>query len=162
MRNMSDVFAKYDVDEYGGVVNKTTGYVIKHQKNKKGYHKVMLITDKRVCIRVQRLVALKYLANPMGYEEVNHKDGDKDNNHVSNLEWCSGIQNRDHSMKTGLIKRGEDHNRAKMKDSDVLDVRIRIRAGESFRKVWGDYQDIVKWYTFRDICRGDTWKHIVV
>jgi hypothetical protein len=160
---MKTVFDYYDVSEYGVVTNKKNGRVLSVQKNRKGYHYAYVyVEEKRVNFRVSRLVALVYVPNPKNLPEVNHKDGNKDNNHYTNLEWCTGEENREHSMKTGLIKRGEYNSRAKMKDSDVLDVRIRIMAGESFRKVWLDYQDVVKWYTFRDICRGDTWKHIVV
>jgi len=51
---------------------------------------------------VHRLVASHFIPNPYGYEQVNHIDGDKQNNHVSNLEWCTAEQNAQHALKTGL------------------------------------------------------------
>lgn len=53
---------------------------------------------------VHRLVASIYLSNPKGYKEVNHIDGDKTNNSVSNLEWCSRRDNIMHAHNTGLVK----------------------------------------------------------
>lgn len=162
MTVLEQVFKTYDVDEYGVVVRRRDNKVIKHQLNKKGYHRVYLRSGMVKDMRVSRLVALKYLPNPCGYEEVNHKDGNKDNNYWKNLEWCSGVQNRDHALVSGLMKRGEGHRCARLKESEVVEIRKRIGAGESFKKVWGDYSDKIAWWGFRELCRGNTWKHVVV
>ena len=53
-------------------------------------------------IRLHRLVAQHFCPNPNGYDEVNHKDGDKLNNVADNLEWCSHSTNVKHSFDTGL------------------------------------------------------------
>jgi hypothetical protein len=103
---------------------------------------------------VHWLVALKYLPNPMNYPEVNHKDGNKENIHPSNFEWCTGDMNREHSFKTGLNQRGEKHPFAVMKDAEVLYVRERMARGESFKKIYKDYEGKISWSMFRDICRG--------
>lgn len=156
------VFSTYDVSEYGVVTRRRDGRVIKHQINHKGYHVVFLRSGMVKNMRVSRLVALKYIPNPMGYDEVNHKDGNKDNNHVSNLEWCTGEENREHAKKTGLMQYGENHRCARLKEVDVVDIRRRIGAGESFKKVWGSYSDRIAWWGFREICRGNTWQSVVV
>ena len=161
MIDMRKVFEKYDITEDGVVSNKVNGHRVPYQVNKNGYYKVSLWIGKVVNVRVSRMVALKYLPNPMGYEEVNHKDGDKGNNHVLNLEWCSGEMNKDHSVRTGLSRVGERHERAKLKDSDVVEIRRRIGAGDSFRKVYGDYEGVIGWWSFREICRGRTWRHLL-
>jgi hypothetical protein len=59
-----------------------------------------------------RLVAISFIDNPNNYPEVNHLDGDKTNNRVSNLEWCTSSQNKSHSHRTGLqvSKRGIEHH----------------------------------------------------
>lgn len=51
---------------------------------------------------VHRLVAETYIPNPENHREINHIDGNKMNNHVSNLEWCSRSQNIRHAYNNGL------------------------------------------------------------
>lgn len=51
---------------------------------------------------VHRLVALKHIPNPMDKPHINHKNGDKSDNRVANLEWCTPVENYHHSIKTGL------------------------------------------------------------
>jgi hypothetical protein len=53
-------------------------------------------------VRLHRLVAQHFVPNPNGYEEVNHKDGNKQNNCADNLEWCSRSHNVKHSFEVGL------------------------------------------------------------
>lgn len=157
------LFSYYDVNEYGVVVRRDSGRVMSVQTSVKGYKSVGCCVNKKVySVRVHRFVALKYLANPFGYEQVNHKDGDKGNNHVSNLEWCSGFQNYTHAVKTGLHKRGGEHRYARLSDVDVLGVRGRILGGESFKNIYKDYDGVISWWGFRDICRGRSYRHVEV
>lgn len=73
---------------------------------KEGYHFVRLSKDGiDVGYRINRLVAMIFIANPLKLPEVNHKDGNKANNHVDNLEWVTKQQNISHAWKTGLRKR---------------------------------------------------------
>ncbi len=62
-------------------------------------------------VYVHRLVAKHFIDNPYSLPQVNHKDGDKFNNCVSNLEWCDQSHNMIHAYKTGLQKnrRGENN-----------------------------------------------------
>ncbi len=69
----------------------------------KGYETVCLCKNGiRHNRRINRLVALAFISNPENKPEVNHKDGNKRNNSVSNLEWCTSSENQIHAMRTGL------------------------------------------------------------
>ena len=69
-----------------------------------GYEYVHLCNGKNNTIlkRVHRIVAEAFIPNPDSCKQVNHIDGDKANNSVSNLEWCTSQQNNIHALQTGL------------------------------------------------------------
>ena len=68
-----------------------------------GYLRVMLsVSGKHYDRYIHRLVAAAFIDNENGYSEVNHIDGNKQNNNVLNLEWCTRSQNNRHAYRTGL------------------------------------------------------------
>ena len=71
---------------------------------------------------VHRLVAETYLDNPMDKAEVNHKDGNKANNHISNLEWVTSSENKTHAFQSRINKHtGErHHNSLEKKTVDTI------------------------------------------
>lgn len=82
-------FNKYKVSNYGNVVNSKTGRPIKPHLNDMGYPRVALYIDGKVKnYKIARLVAELFIPNPDNLPEVNHKDENKLNSHVDNLEWC--------------------------------------------------------------------------
>jgi hypothetical protein len=79
---------------------------VSQQLNYRGYPKVGLCKDKkRTSHRVHRLVATAFIPNPENKKEVNHIDGNKANNHYSNLEWATHSENVKHAYDTGLTKK---------------------------------------------------------
>lgn len=80
-------------------------------------------------IRLHRLVAILFVENPNGHNEVNHKDGNKNNNESSNLEWASRAENMQHAVRTGLklTKSGELAPHAKLSDDDVIRIRAMYK-----------------------------------
>lgn len=87
--------------------------IIKFNRNNSGYLTVGLgrrVDGTRRTRTVHKLVALAFIPNPNGYPEINHKDENKDNNCVWNLEWCSHKQNIYHNNKSA-IERGSEKQR---------------------------------------------------
>lgn len=81
------------------------GRVFKTIKGSRGYIQVALTKNgKGKTFNVHRLVAETFLPNPLKLTQVNHIDGDKTNNNISNLEWCTQKENINHAYGTGLIK----------------------------------------------------------
>ena len=91
-------FENYEISSWGRIRNKK-GQILSPYKNHKGYLKIGLMKDgKDHKKRIHRLVAETFIANPENLPEVNHKDGNKENNSFTNLEWVSGEQNRAHAL----------------------------------------------------------------
>lgn len=101
------------------------GHLLKQHIGVKGYSYVPLAKDaKSKLYKVARLVALNFIPNPENKPQVNHKDGNKLNNNVDNLEWVTNKENNNHGWQTGLMKhRGENHPKATLKDETVLKIR---------------------------------------
>lgn len=111
----------YQISNYGRVKslgNKSNhkGAILLRQSNVTGYKCVNLYqNNKGTMVKVHRLVAQSFLLNPDNLPEVNHIDGDKTNNMVVNLEWCTSKENVNHARKIGLIspnKKGADDPRS--------------------------------------------------
>lgn len=102
------LFPNYFVSNLGNVKNVQTGRNIKPYLSKRGYYYVRFYkrgggatgTD----ILLSRIVAELWLENPEAKREINHKDGNKANNAVANLEWCDRKENIDHARSTRLLK----------------------------------------------------------
>ena len=80
-------------------------YILKQSNTTTGYKKVELAKDgKKKSLRVHRLVATAFIPNPMNKPYINHIDGNRINNCVENLEWCTQHENVVHAYETGLNK----------------------------------------------------------
>lgn len=103
MRAVKD-FENYNISEDGEIYDKKNKLKSSFI-NEFGYVLVTLFkNNKQKALRVSRLVAIAYIDNPYNLPEVNHKDGNKKNNSVSNLEWCTRSYNTKHAWTTGLNK----------------------------------------------------------
>ena len=105
-------FPNYEISSWGRVRNRK-GQIMIPYKNHKGYLKIALCKDGiRYKRRIHRLVAQTFIPNPYNLPEVNHIDGNKENNSFSNLEWVTGEQNREHAIFMEHWKRLlEENNR---------------------------------------------------
>ena len=84
----------YEISNLGNVKSLRSGKILKKSKNNVGYEIISLNKNKtRKSHLIHRLVALAFIPNPLGLPEINHKDEDKTNNNVENLEWCTRSYN---------------------------------------------------------------------
>ena len=97
---------KYIISNKGFVISLVREFhLLNIRRDKNGYtHYYIrdLSTGKRKDFKGHRLVAEYFIDNPNNYPIVNHIDGNKANNHIENLEWCTHSQNNIHAYKNGL------------------------------------------------------------
>lgn len=125
----------YEISNLGNVqsVDRVTGNRkfcgshIKPFKDRAGYLQVNLKISKNIkSCRVHRLVGESFINNPKNKPDINHIDGNKSNNNVSNLEWVTKSENTKHALANGLMhpKRGEQSPVSKLTEQDVLFIKI--------------------------------------
>lgn len=135
------------------------GKVMSPRINRDGYSQISLGKKGKVKTRtVHRLVAEAFLEKIPTKNYVNHKDGNKENNHLYNLEWCTAKENTHHAFETGLQSRGEDSNFAAIDEQTAILVCKRLEDGERNCDIAEDLnltRDIVG-----KIRSGITWTHI--
>lgn len=83
---------------------------------------VFAVKGKNRTVKIHRLVAENFIPNPENLPQVNHKDGNKENNSVENLEWCTGRENIHHYYKTNCRK-------LKVSTEDVKKIRAMASEG---------------------------------
>ena len=111
----------YEISDKGEIRNAKTMKTLQTFVGKDGYVRVQLAGDIGKTCTVHRLVAKAFIPQEEGKLFVNHKDGSKTNNEVSNLEWCNRFENMRHAYETGLKNPpvGEKNGRNKLSYSQV-------------------------------------------
>ena len=155
---------QYQVSNIGTVRNKITGHIIKSHRDKKGYLRVSLSKNNRqVTVKVHRAVAIAFIENPNNLPQVNHKDGNKENNTVSNLEWVSNYENMQHAIKNGLTKRVDYAGRKKRPVIRISDTEETVRfsslaeAAKECHISRSNLCNVLKGK--RNFCGGYRWKY---
>ena len=136
---------------------------LKHTLSPKGYHTVYVF-DKEMTgssQRVHRLVAKCFVSGEDDINNiVNHKDGNKNNNHYNNLEWCDIKYNNKHAIETLGVKRcGENNGYSKVTDEEVRNMRYLYSISNLNYRQIGDIYGISK-TTATSIIQGKSWKHV--
>lgn len=138
MKNI-DKYPSYFFTEAGEIW--TTNYrnsgrteIMHPAKDKKGYLRTVLVDNdgKNKTIKVHRIIAEAFIPNPENKPQVNHKNGNKSDNSVGNLEWATNTENKDHAIKNGLFtkpKYGLDNPASKYSDEFVKKILERISSG---------------------------------
>jgi len=162
---------KYAVNKYGIIKNIKTDRILKPQKNKKGYLIVYLsnynIDKKKYTKQIHRLVGEAFIDNINNLPQINHKDGNKENNYYTNLEWCNNSENQIHAWANGLQHTTKNHllalekihkNNRKFDNDQIIKIRELYNNGFSMSEIGRQYkistksiEKIVKYITYKDI-----------
>jgi hypothetical protein len=136
----------------------------------KGFRKIKVQTHRRTgrayfnmtwrgetkSVLINRIIAIRFHKNPKHLPQVNHIDGDKQNNAVSNLEWVSASDNEKHAHRTGLKSgRGSANSNAKLNAAQVREIRASEAPTASIAQTYG-----VSRSTIINIKKGVTWTHV--
>lgn len=118
----------YDVSNLGRLKNSKTGNILKVRPiNNHDYLGTVVTLGSKKYIKmiiVHRAVAEMFIPNPENKPEVNHIDGNKTNNCVSNLEWTTRKENINHAIIAGLVNhKGENNSQAKLSSESVKYIR---------------------------------------
>ena len=152
------IYRNYIVYTNGVVYNINTKKDLKQRVVNKYKVVTLFINKKRKDFKVHRLVAIYFLNNSEDKPFVNHIDGNKFNNNLSNLEWCTHRENINHAMLNKLIDfYGEKNPSSKLKEGDVLEIR-RLYSSGGF-----SYKDLAKKFLIgetqiRRIIKKESWK----
>lgn len=136
------------------------GRILTPTLNNVGYLGVMLSDGIRgvVLRRVHRLVLDAFCRPPRPGEQANHRDFNKTNNRLENLEWTTPRENHAHAKAGGRIAHGEQNANAKLTEKAVLEIRARASRGESQRALATEY-GISQSNVFR-IASRKLWRHV--
>jgi len=95
---------RYSITDEGQVINLANNQPLSLRQNQNGYLIAVLANGNGTSeqLLVHRLVALHFIPNPHGHPQVNHKNGNKQDNRSANLEWVSATENAQHALRTGL------------------------------------------------------------
>ena len=119
----------YEISKCGLVRRIDKGRFMKRVINNRGYYCVILC-DQRKEVKhnsgrqlIHRLICKTFLPNPENKRTVNHKDGNKLNNNLENLEWATDKENINHAFDTDLNQHSDKHYRSKLTNAQVIEIR---------------------------------------
>ena len=122
----------YEISSFGNVKSLRQNKIMSLVIMPTGYYKVNLVKNNRwKTFRVHRLVATSFLENPKNKNNVNHKDFNKLNNNVENLEWVTHQENVTHAVLGGRFGKtklyGSKNGRALFNDEQVKDIKEMLK-----------------------------------
>lgn len=135
------------------------GKSIARRVSDRGYYTSTLqVAGKPVPQQIHRLVAETFIPNPDNLPFINHKDGNKLNNCVENLEWCTAEQNLQHAARTDLMRTGSRHRDAKLSESDALEIVRLDTLGVSKNIIASQFG--VCYRTVYNVLTGRNWSNV--
>ena len=154
----------YEVSNLGNVRtlnwNRTNQIRLLSPFDNGGYLRVSLVHGKKQHKLVHVLVANAFIPNPDNKPYVNHIDGNKRNNNVSNLEWCTVKENVNHAIAHGLRPLICDTPRRRGKENPLCKRILQTSIDGTYSKEWDSVFDIEETFGYnpfgiRRCCRGE-------
>lgn len=134
--------------------NKGYEQILKPKKHNKGYLQIQLMGNGNKTFTIHRLVANAFLENPNNYPCVNHKDENKLNNHVDNLEWCDMKYNANYSISLHPNRNAKRHGRLCERKINQYDKQGKlIKTWENSRNIFLE-TGMSNW-SISECCRGN-------
>lgn len=151
-------YSKYLISNFSRVKRKRDNALIGTTYTIDYYHSIKLVNDegRRKTVRLHRLVAETFIPNPDNKPEVNHIDGDKDNNLKENLEWVTPGENQIHSYKNKLRKPAN----VNYKESLVITVCELLEKGLSNIEIVKEINGVMNRQQVNRIRTRATWSSI--
>ncbi len=137
--------------------------ILKSPCNSDGYPLVGLSkNNKRKSFKVHRLVAQEFIPNLYNLPEINHKNGNKNDNSINNLEWCTPQENVIHGINILGNRRayGIRQHLAKLNDDLVKKIKMEFNEGKTPYELSPIYN--VNARTLYRIKNNETWKHVII
>jgi hypothetical protein len=126
--------------------------------SKKNGYLFVCFTDNYKSINkyIHRLIAQSFIPNPNNKPFINHINGIKTDNRISNLEWCTNKENINHAISIGLINnKGEHCTSSKLTEKEVFEIRKDTRSQRIIAKDYNISQSVISSIKLRK-----TWKHL--
>lgn len=136
---LKDYSEFYVISNLGKIKGVKIGKILKTRINERGYEDVRCsVGNKKITVNVHRAVASTFLFKEFDNDVINHKDSDKKNNNVNNLEWCTQQHNVIHAINNGtfIIRKGVESNRGKLNKEQIKYIKEKyIFGSEEFGTV---------------------------
>ena len=158
----NNILTDYLISDKGKVfsIKRKSLKLLKSTKSSSGYRKVRLSINGKIYNRtIHRMVAETFIPNPKNKKEVNHKDGNKSNNNVSNLEWTTRKENAIHAYDHGLFGIGESFSASDISNSQCEKI-CKLLENTDYSTVKISKMVNCSKKIVRDILHKYTWKHI--
>lgn len=152
-------FSNYRIYNNGFIYSEFVNRYITATEDSCGYLQNTLVDDNgnRKTIKNHRLVALAFLPNPENLPDINHKDFNRKNNNVSNLEWCTEKYNTEYTAKFNMNNNSNSYIKlSPLSEEQVLLIPTLLNYGFSVKLISKLYN--VGHITIRNIITGKTWK----
>lgn len=150
----------FEISKSGVIRNCNTLKIKSQYVSSTGYYMISVsINNKTKPYRVHRLLAETFIPKKDGCLFVNHIDGNKLNNSLENLEWCTHLENMQHAFRTGLANNSNEKNgMSKLNTNDVVEIKTMLKNGISQYKIAEKFN--VSRSSILKIKLGKTWSNI--